>query len=282
MRRFGLLLLLALAACSTIPSGAERQEAYDRLAQARGWRLERIATAGFELVAWRPDQYPDPETRRLTVYLEGDGLAWLTPTQPSPDPTPRNPLVLAMALAQPEGNAAYLARPCQFVDAEATGCAAAYWTGKRFAEEVVAATNDALDVLKRQSGARTLTLVGYSGGGAVAALVAARRQDVDRLVTVAGNLDHQAWTTHHRVTPLTGSLNPADAAAALRHVRQWHFVGARDEIMPPAIAAAYADRYDRYPPVERPEVRVEPGFDHHCCWAEAWPRLWRSLDAPRP
>jgi hypothetical protein len=45
----------------------------------------------------------------------------------------------------------------------------------------------------------------------VASLVAARRHDVVRLVTVAGNLDHLAWTTLHGVSPLTGSLNPADA-----------------------------------------------------------------------
>jgi hypothetical protein len=49
----------------------------------------------------------------------------------------------------------------------------------------------------------------------VAALVAARRTDVDRLVTVAGNLDPTAWAVYQHIQPLTGSLNPADEVDAL-------------------------------------------------------------------
>lgn len=270
-------LALFLGACASIPTPAERLAAADRLAQSRGWQMARIATGPFVLAAWHP--VPLPRSERLTVYIEGDGFAWMSASQPSYDPTPRDPVTLKMALAQPGGNVAYLARPCQFTDAEATGCAMAYWTNRRFADEVVAATDRALDVLKQQAGARSLTLVGYSGGGAVAALVAARRRDVDRLVTVAGNLDHQAWTAHHRVTPLTGSLNPADAADALQRVRQWHFVGARDEVIPPAIAAAYARRFTSRQGLT---VLTEPGFDHHCCWAEEWPRLWARLGFDSP
>ncbi|GAB2181920.1 hypothetical protein DLREEDagrD3_21430 [Denitratisoma sp. agr-D3] len=51
-----------------------------------------------------------------------------------------------------------------------------------------------------QLGARRLTLVGYSGGAA--ALLAARCSDVVRLVTIAGNLDHRAWTRYHHITTL--------------------------------------------------------------------------------
>ena len=34
----------------------------------------------------------------LTIYIEGDGQAWLTRTQPSLNPTPRNPLALKLAV----------------------------------------------------------------------------------------------------------------------------------------------------------------------------------------
>ncbi len=48
--------------------------------------------------------------------------------------------------------------------------------------------------------------------------MAARRSDVELLVTVTANLDTGMWTEHHDVTPLTGSLNPVNYAGALRAV----------------------------------------------------------------
>jgi dienelactone hydrolase len=275
-----LLLCLLFSACMTLPSPIERRGVADALARSQGWRSLTIPAGAFELVAYLPTA-PAPAPR-LTIYVEGDGLAWITGTQVSSDPTPRDPLALRLALAQPEGAAAYLGRPCQYGDAAASRCPSRYWTSHRFAPEVIAATDRAIDVLKQRFGASRLTLVGYSGGGAVAALVAARRTDVERLVTVAGNLDPQAWTTYQRVQPLVGSLNPADAVEALRALPQWHFVGAKDDNITPALVRGFAERF---PAGQRPVVRVEPGFDHHCCWAEQWPRLWRDWQrslAPLP
>jgi dienelactone hydrolase len=220
------------------------------------------------MVAFLPAD-PLPASR-LTIYIEGDGLAWTTPTLASSDPTPRDPLGLRLALAHPGGAAAYLARPCQYVDAEAIHCSRRYWTNARFASEVVTASDRAIDILKARFKATHLTLVGYSGGGAVATLLAALRRDVDILVTVAGNLDHQAWTDYQRISPLDGSLNPADKIAGLRGIKQWHFVGGKDDNLPPELAKGFARRF---PPSERPVVMIEPEFDHRCCWAENWSRL---------
>lgn len=276
MSRLSLLLLcLLFSACMTLPSPVERRGVADTLARYQGWHSLTIPAGAFALVAYLPIA-PAP-AQRLTIYLEGDGLAWITGTQASSDPTPRDPLALRLALAQPEGAAAYLGRPCQYGDAEASRCPGRYWTSHRFAPEVIAATDRAIDVLKQRFGARRLTLVGYSGGGAVAALVAARRTDVEGLVTVAGNLAPQAWTTYQRIQPLVGSLNPADEVEALRALPQWHFVGAKDNNITPALVRGFAERF---PASQRPVVRVEPGFDHHCCWAEQWPRLWRDLEMP--
>lgn len=265
-----MLVALGLTACANVPSPDKRQSIADGLATARGWRMITIPAEGFNLVAYLPASYQRNET--LTVYIEGDGLAWINRTQPSTDPTPRDPLALRLALAQPEGNAVYLARPCQYVDAEATGCASRYWTEMRFAPEVITASNRAIDILKLQFSAGSLALVGYSGGGAVAALVAAQRHDVKQLITVAGNMDHQAWTTYHRIHPLTGSLKPTDYVEALRNIQQWHFVGATDTNITPALIQSYADLF---PHNQRPTVLIEPTLDHRCCWAEKWRKLWQ-------
>lgn len=153
--------------------------------------------------------------------------------------------------------AIYLARPCQYVDLDTQPyCTPQYWTNRRFAPEVIDAANAAIDILKNRYRAHKLTLAGYSGGGAVAALVAARRDDVTELITFAGNLDTQAWTTLHDISPLSGSLSPADYWNDLKNIPQTHYVGAQDDIMPPVIAQSYARRFSEN---MRPEIIIEEG-----------------------
>lgn len=265
-----LFLLMLCSGCATIPSPEARRAIADSLAAGHDWQASVLSVDGFDLVVYAPRHIQAADT--LTVYIEGDGFAWVTGRQPSSNPTPRDPLALRLALAQPAGNAAYLARPCQYVDAARLGCEQRYWTGSRFSAEVVHAESLALDSLKRRFGAHRLTLVGYSGGGAVAALLASRRGDVERLITVAGNLDHRAWTARHRLRSLNDSLNPADEIDALRGVRQWHFSGERDTVVSPELARGFTQRF---PAGHRPVIHVEAGFDHRCCWAENWPRLYR-------
>jgi dienelactone hydrolase len=259
---------LLLSACGGLPSPAERHQQADRLAATRDWAAVRLPAGPFGLTAYVPARPAASDS--LTIYIEGDGLAWINRSRPASDPTPLEPVGLQLALAQPVGNAAYLARPCQYAETGQAACETAYWTGRRFAPEVIEAMQQGIDWLKQRFGARRLALVGYSGGGAVAALAAARRTDVDLLVTIAGNLDSAAWTRLHRVSPLAGSLNPADDTTRLAGIRQIHLAGGRDTVVPPAIAAGYADRFSAS---ERPAVRIEPAFDHRCCWVDAWPRI---------
>ena len=271
MYRFWTIFFLFLSSCTTIPSVEDRRSLADQLATKKGWQRVTLKTGEFDLVAYLP--LITKQADKLTVYIEGDGFAWSNKSQASSDPTPLDPIALKLGLTHQEGNAAYLARPCQFIDAESSGCSRRYWTNMRFAPEVVSATRQAIDALKLRFGASRLTLVGYSGGGAVAVLVAARSVDVERLVTVAGNLDHRAWTSYQRITPLDGSLSPSDHIDTLRHLPQWHFVGAHDANITPAMIQGFADRFS---PAQRPAVIVKPGFDHRCCWVENWPEIWRE------
>ncbi|WP_341649147.1 alpha/beta hydrolase [Thauera humireducens] len=269
MRLIASICCLLLAACAAIPSPAARRDHADALAAAKGWVAAVLPAGDFDLVAYLP---PLPvAAEEFDGHLEGDGLAWISSSQLSDDPSPRDPLALRLALSQPDGAAAYLARPCQYGAAAIWGCASRYWAEARFAPEVVAATSAAIDALKTRFRARRLILVGYSGGGGLAALVAARRDDVNELVTVAGNLDHAAWAMLHRLEPLAASLNPADGVGRLVDVPQLHLVGEDDRNITPALVNAFADRF---PAAVRPRVDVVPGFDHRCCWATHWPALW--------
>lgn len=258
---------MGLAACAHLPTPHERAAHADALAAAAAWRAEPIAAGDFTLQAYLPVVVKKAET--LTVYIEGDGLAWINSTTPSHDPTPVRPLSLLLALRD-TASAAYLARPCQFAEAAQQGCAQKYWTSHRFSPEVIGATNRAIDSLKQRFGARSVILVGYSGGGAVAALAAAARHDVSQLITVAGNLDHQAWTQAHHLAPLSASLNPAEAWRHLDGLPQLHFVGSKDQVIEPAVVRSYAARFRQE---RQPKIVVMPDFDHVCCWVEQWQEL---------
>ncbi len=263
-----LLAAFALANCANINPEDRRVNART-LAFSKAWKVMLLSGDQFTLASYVPDSPVKNDT--LTIYIEGDGFAWRTRSQPSDDPTPLNPIALKMALQHNNGNVAYLARPCQYVSHnDAKGCAVTYWTDRRFAPEVITATNLAISQLKNHFEAKHLELVGYSGGGAVAALVAAKRQDVVLLVTVAGNLDHLAWTKLHHVPPLKGSLNAADEWESLQKISQIHYVGGKDRNISLQVINSYLARF---PYDQRPTVKVIDDFDHGCCWAEQWQEL---------
>lgn len=262
----GLCAFAATVAVAGCTHSVEERIAHGmQRAHAHGWVPHTLQSGDFELAVFTP-RMPAP-TATVTIYIEGDGLAWRGRSTPSRNPTPSTPTGLELALAHGAG-AAYLARPCQYVGEDTQPCDdLRWWTSHRFARPVIDATQHAIDAIKAMYQAQRVVLVGYSGGGAVAALAAIGRQDVAGIVTVAGNLDTQAWTELHRVHALTGSLNPADHWADLQHIPQQHFVGSEDRIMPAAIAQSYAQRF---PADRRPPITIIEGYDHACCWATQW------------
>lgn len=215
--------------------------------------------------------------RPLRIYIEGDGRAWIDSYRPARDPTPTGTLVLQMAAQDPSSNVAYLARPCQFVGGiRARNCSPVFWTSGRFAPVVVEAMDAAVTQLVARAAARELTLVGYSGGGAIAALVAARRSDIEQFTTVAGLLDLRAWERVADITPLAGSLDPVDVIQNLRAIPQLHLVGADDKIVPPAVAQSYMTALG---PAATAELVLVSDHNHGCCWRKSWPELVKRLDA---
>jgi hypothetical protein len=266
------LSLAFVASCA--PSLDNGRDTAQGLAVRGGMRQMRFLTQTFTLQGWeRPSV-----GKVLQVYIEGDGQAWLTPTRPSDDPTPANPTALRMALADPAaGPVLYLGRPCQYVEgADRKGCSTADWTTARFSSRAVTSLNQAIDQAKLRLGVVQTALYGYSGGGAMAVLVAARRQDVVFLGTVAGNLDHQAWTRIQKLTPLSGSLNAADCADVVRSIPQVHVQGGKDTVVPAAVQDAYLARLGPGAPAKR---RVVPECGHTCNWQDYWRSI---LQASRP
>ena len=213
---------------------------------------------------------------RIHVYIEGDGYAWATRSRLSTDPTPRRPIALALAVKDTHPSVVYIARPCQYLSAvELTKCAPRYWSSHRYSQEVLDALNEVLDGLAESTGSaptQRFTLIGYSGGGTLAALLTAARDDVDRLVTIAANLDHRRWTAFHEVSPLHGSLSVDTHLTQLANVRQCHLFGQEDSITPPHLAQPLLSHLAD---IARPKTvswTAVENFDHGCCWAQTWPQ----------
>jgi len=245
----------------------DRTSLADRIGRDGGLEKSYLKTSAFTLTAYSRSSQPGGD---LNLYIEGDGTAWITPTWRSADPSPRNPLGLKMAALDPAANAAYLARPGQYVAPDSSPVDPVYWSEKRFAPEVVTAMNEAIDSLKTITGTSKINLVGYSGGAAVAVLITARRSDIISLRTVAGNLDPEAVNHYHHVSPLTGSLNPMDVADKLKGLPQRHFVGSEDAVIPSFIAPSFVKRAGS---PDGHEITVVAGASHSKGWQEQWKSL---------
>jgi pimeloyl-ACP methyl ester carboxylesterase len=250
------LLAILLCACQA-PS-----EALERLASGHGHRLEVLGAEPFFLMLAVPRQAL--HASRLRLYIEGDGHAWATPTQPSLDPTPRHLLLAGIAVSDPTP-AVYLGRPCQFVASPT--CEQTWWTDRRFAPSVLASLGHALDALKARYGNRDFELVGYSGGAALALLLAAQRGDVAQVQTLAGNLSPRLWVQAMQLAPLTGSLDPLDYTARLAHVPQRHWVAADDRVVPAELARKWRRALG---PGACIELRIVPGARHDAGLEQPW------------
>ena len=223
------------------------------------------------------------------VYIEGDGLAWRSRHRVSRDPTPIDPIGLALAIADPSrANVVYLGRPCQYGFAGSRACRPLLWTAARFGEEGVEAMDQRLSRLLVRLGleAEPLHLIGYSGGGVVAALVAARRisrnpaaadmpgirmaeRRLDQLITIAAPLDIETWTRLAGVSPLAASLSPMDSVGCLRRIRQHHFAGRRDRAVPLGAITPFLRALGTDAPAR---LEVVEDMDHR-----SWPGRWKEI-----
>lgn len=274
-RADGWLLSAALLVSVALTGCQSPYQALQALANQHGGQTQILSTQPFPLVLGSSVQHPSAS--RIRVYLEGDGHAWATASQPSLNPSPRHLLVAQLALSDPTPSL-YLARPCQYVIT--SDCNPDVWTDRRFSEEVMVSLEQALDLIKTRLGNRDFELVGYSGGAALALVLAARRDDIALVQTLAGNLSPRQWTKLHHLSPLAGSLDPLDYRVRLAQIPQRHLLGANDRIVPPILLVNYQNRLGE---TECLESVVLEEATHSDGWTETW-SLWRDrpLDCPRP
>ena len=254
------LFYLLLTACASF--NADYHSNGFALAQQAGFTDKLIQTQAFDLTAFTRIQNNHQPIR---VYIEGDGFAWVNKQQQSSDPTPHQALALQLASIDPYPNIIYMARPCQYQQTN-RACDTHYWGDKRFAIEVIKSMQQALDALNINHSA--IELVGYSGGGAIAILMAADRTDVLNIRTIAANLDHIYVNQFHHVALMPDSLNAIDFAQKNSKITQIHFIGLQDTVIPPETAKRYLKKS------KSSSIRlVEVQAGHQFGWLEKWLEL---------
>ena len=209
---------------------------------------------------------------RFYLYFEGDGRPWIDGRKPATDPSPSNALGLRLMVTT-DDNASYIGRPCYEGQHRESGCTPDLWTHRRYSPSVIDSMAEVAEHLIRGSDASSVILVGYSGGGVIATLLAPRLSRVTKLITVASNLDLDAWTNHHGYEPLTGSMDPADLQAWPPGLLALHLVGGQDSVVPPTLTEGIVARYPEWE-----TIRFEK-FDHRCCWISAWPDIIQELES---
>lgn len=263
VRLFLINIILFLTGCAN----QDPRSAASTFTKKTGLISEDFGADGLTLRSW---QRISPPVTVLRVYVEGDGFAWKSRTQPSDDPTPHNPVGLKLAAADPSANVLYLARPCQYIGPPLPAtCTASVWTDRRFSPQIIDAMDNVLSQMMQRYPQARIELVGYSGGGNIAALLAARRHDVVSLRTVAGNLDVAWGNSLHHVSAMPGALSAIDSAKDLNNIPQLHFSGSKDTIVPPSVA----ERFQQAVGTRCAQVEIVPEMDHGSDWAAIWPGL---------
>lgn len=246
----GTFALFSLSACTLLTTTADKPP--EETAQKLTLTAETLQTPRFGLQTQsRIKQAGDD----LTIYIEAEVSA------------SSKPLSLRMALQDPAPNVVWLVQPCYLSSDRFVDCNTALWHPQRYHPARIEAINTAIEQIKTQSGAKKLHLIGHSGGGTIALLIAAKRQDVATVKTIAANLDTDAFARNHQIIPVAAESNPLRHAAVLKNIAQNHWLGQNDEIVPPYLANKYANQVGKGNCLR---LQVVPNASHDQGWEKRW------------
>ncbi|MBP5343939.1 MAG: alpha/beta hydrolase [Alphaproteobacteria bacterium] len=194
-------------------------------------------TPPYVLSSWhRINAYGEP----IRIYIEGDVDSVGADGAVTANPTPKSDFWRQVAAGDPGRNTAYLGQPCQYVQ---VGCSANDWGSARFSKTAIDSMEQAVLNLMKKAGAKQAVLVGYAGGAQLAGLIAMKHPDkVAQVITVAGVWDYQDWAKHQGLDAFKGSIDLTTWRKKRQKLNQLHFVGEKDEIVPPELARTWSDK----------------------------------------
>lgn len=254
------LLFLCLNGC------VKPAQHFDEIAKAYGFSRTVLTTMHFKHKIYSTFRNGSAlKAKSLHIYLDGDGTPWEHEQWLAEDPTARDPLILRLMRAD-SAPSILLGRPCYYGLNKEPDCHFKYWTSHRYAQIIVDSLVAALQTHLKTEPAAELVLIGYSGGGTLAMLMAPQLTNLHTIITLAANLDTDAWSQLHGYPPLIESLNPADLAPLNLKIKQFHFAGGNDNNVPASIIKTIATKQNAY-------FQVIEKLTHNGCWECVWPDL---------
>ncbi len=219
--------------------------------------------------------YRNQFSSHAVIYLEGDGLVINKYGEVALNPTPTDPVALKLASVDHRPwSKIVINRPFHYLkmdpslrrDGFPLKWESKYWTMARYAPEIIQAIFEVIKTCQLRFKFKTLEIVAYSGGAAVALLLAPHLDNLTRMVSFAGNLDHVSWTKYHDTQPLFESLDPLQNKAAIGKVPQIHFIGTSDANTTIDLAHGYSQKVNS----SKITIVPVPGFSHDSNWSKIW------------
>ncbi|MCC8484105.1 MAG: alpha/beta hydrolase [Rickettsia endosymbiont of Labidopullus appendiculatus] len=255
---------VSLALSSCVSSIETRVKEAEKLASINRFEKKLVKAGDFVITTY---QHILDKDSPYVFYIEGDGSISIGQYAIADNPTPSKVMLFKLATLDTRPNVVYIARPCQYTPVELNpNCNQVYWTDKRMAEEVIESINIVINSINNDKPA---SLVGFSGGGSVAILVAARNKHIKDIITVAGNLDIKNFSKHHKVYGLKKSLNPIDYAIKINNIPQLHISGSKDKIVPSSIMHGYIKASSS----NCIQQKIFPNITH----TKGWDKVWQDV-----
>jgi len=254
------LLSLLISGCAERPSEFRKFASVDALVSSGGFSKKLVKGENFWITTFgKTTDINQP----YVFYIEGDGLV------SRDDLTPRNFMLLNLAMLDKRPNVYYISRLCQYTPMHMNPkCHKKYWAEYRYSEEAV---NELNSVINRLNNSKPFDLVGFSGGGAMAVLVGARNNKVGSILTIAANLDLETFVKFHNMhmSHLSGSLNPMHYVSNVQRIPQLHIFGSKDKIVPSIIGSNFAKKAAS----KCVQIRIMPGVEHNYYWLKHWDEI---------
>lgn len=258
MNKFFLIFLIFLTNCSQ-SSPDKRINLIDEL-NSNKFNNKTYTTSYFDVYSLEKIK----NDKKLTIYIEGDGLAWISRRKISTDPTPTNPLAFKLALNDENENIIYLARPCQYVSND--NCNKNIWTISQYSTNVLKSYKEIINHLSKTY--KEIHLVGYSGGaGIVMYLGTIENESVKTIRTVAGNINHNELTKILNISQLKKSINFYSIEKKLKRTPQIHYYGLKDITVPNELHISYKKRNQDSNCIS---VESVDKVSHNEGWLEFW------------